>query len=113
MEIFSAEVNLGGDIRNSVVVHLVTVPELEILRRVHGHDAIWNIAKTGDDPRIENDHERETLQLKYGPEVVSTTFGPYGQLPTKISELKIPEAQVKSLDAPAVTSNIERKVVVS
>ena len=109
MEIFSAEINLGGDIRNSVVIHLLTVPELEVLRRVHGHDAIWNISKTGEDATIENDHERETLQLKYGPEVVSTTFGPYGQLPTKFTELKIPEAQVKSLDLPAVTSKIERK----
>lgn len=113
MEIFSAEVNLGGDIRNSVVIHLLTVPELEVLRRVHGHDAVWNISKTADDGSIENDRERETLQLKYGPEVVSNTFGPYGPLPTKIAELKIPEAQVKSVDAPAVTSKIERKPVES
>lgn len=113
MEIFSAEVNLGGDIRNSVMLHLITVPELEVLRRVHGHDAVWNVCKTGENHDTDNDYERETLQLKYGFEMVNSIFGPYGQLPTKINEIKIPEAQVKSLDAPAVTSKIERKPVES
>lgn len=113
MELFTCEISLGGDIKNTVVRDLVTAPELEVLRRVHGHDAIWNITRTGNSENADNDAERETLQLRYGHEIVNGIFGPYGQLPSKLSELKIPIEQVKSSDLPPVTSKIERKEAVT
>jgi len=113
MELFTCEVNLGGDMKNTVVMNLVTAPELEVLRRVHGHDAVWGITRTGDVDHPDNDVERETLQLKYGYEVVNGIFGPYGKLPDKLSELKIPVEQVISTNLPSVTTNIERKEAVS
>jgi|TARA_Y100000310_G_scaffold169032_2_gene169056 hypothetical protein len=113
MELFTCEVNLGGDMKNTVVMNLVTAPELEVLRRVHGHDAVWGITRTGDADYPDNDAERETLQLKYGYEIVNGIFGPYGKLPEKLSELKIPVEQVIAADLPSVTTNIERKEAVS
>jgi len=113
MELFTCEVNLGGDMKNTVVMNLVTAPELEVLRRVHGHDAVWRITRTGDADNSDNDVERETLQLKYGHEMVNGIFGPYGKLPEKLSELKIPVEQIVSNDLPSVTSKIERKAAVS
>ena len=113
MELFTCEVNLGGDMKNTVVMNLVTAPELEVLRRVHGHDAVWGITRTGDADHSDNDVERETLQLKYGHEIVNGIFGPYGQLPEKLSELKIPVEQIVSNDLPSVTAKIERKEAVS
>ena len=113
MELFTCEISLGGDIKNTVIRDLVTAPELEVLRRVHGHDAVWSIIKTGDSENSDNDVERQTLQLRYGHEIVDGIFGPYGQLPVKLSELKIPVEQVKSSDLPPVTSNIQRKEAVT
>jgi hypothetical protein len=110
MEIYDCLVHIGGDVGNSVKRDNVTVPEIEVLRRIHGHDHIVDIEKKGT-LEIGNDLERENLALRYGQEIVVSTFGPYGDLPKEIESLKLSEAQMKMMPAP-VTSNFGRKEAV-
>ncbi len=112
MELLNCLVAIGGDHGNTVSRDAVSVPECEVLRRIHGHDSIKDIEVVGNEDR-ENDYERETLELRYGAKQVSSVFGPYGDLPQSLASLKIPDVQMKLVPAaaaqPAVTSNIKLK----
>ena len=51
MQVVTCDVHIGGD-RNHVVVKTgVTVAEIEILRVIHGNDAVLNIQPTKQDTR--------------------------------------------------------------
>lgn len=110
MEIYDCLVHIGGDVGNSVKRDNVTVPEIEVLRRLHGHDHVVDIEKKGS-LELSNELERENLALRYGPEIVTSIFGPYGDLPQEIEAIKVPEVQMKMMPAP-VTANIGRKEAV-
>jgi hypothetical protein len=92
MQICNCTVALGGDINMVIVKERVTVPELMILRAVHGEDAVRNI-EVIDTVSIDTGDERSRLMTTYtSPEgVVRDTIGVTGQLPDDLFDSGIPD----------------------
>ena len=65
MKLYSATVHLSGSIFNQVRKTDLTPAEIIILKRMHGGDAIKEIAATGDADRSD-EAERERLHDTYG-----------------------------------------------
>lgn len=92
MQICNCTVALGGDSAMTVVKERVTVPELMVLRAVHGDDAVRNI-EVIDTVQMDSQDERQRLLLTYtSPEgVVRDTVGVTGQLPDDLFDSGIPD----------------------
>lgn len=92
MQICNCTVALGGDMAMVVVKERVTVPELMILRAVHGEDSVRNIDVI-ENADVDDVEERTRLQLIYNnPEgIVRDTVGLTGALPEDLAESGIPE----------------------
>ena len=80
-----------GDTGHTVVKNGISVPELAVLRHLHGTGAIDRIVLTGKEP-MTTDTERERLAHIY-KEKFTEVFGAYGELPFNVKSLKISENQ--------------------
>ena len=87
---YTANVALGGDLRNVVSRKGCTAPELALLRMIHGDTAITNISLAGK-VKADSDTERDRLSQIYGDDRVNAEFGNYGELPLDIKKLRIPK----------------------
>jgi hypothetical protein len=65
MQLATVEVRLSGSRENTVVKDNVTVPEIVLLRAIHGNDSVNNIQPTGMDKRP-HAAEYERLKKIYG-----------------------------------------------
>jgi predicted nucleotidyltransferase len=92
MQLLNCSVAIGGEAGMTVFKERVTVPEIMVLRAVHGDDAVRNIEVVGS-ITFNSADERERLALVYtNPEgVVRETLGVVGSLPMELSEANIPE----------------------
>jgi hypothetical protein len=92
MQICNCTVAIGGDMGMVVVKERVTVPELMILRAVHGDDAVRNI-EVIDTVSMDLADERTRLQTIYNnPEgIVRDTVGVTGALPDDLFDSGIPD----------------------
>ena len=89
--VYRANVAIGGDTGHTVVKNGISVPELAVLRHLHGTGAIDRIVLTGKD-NMSTDTERERLAHIY-KEKFTEVFGAYGELPFNVKSLKISENQ--------------------
>ena len=89
--IYRANVAKLGDTGHTVVKNGISVPELAVLRHLHGTGAIDRIVLTGKEP-MTTDTERERLAHIY-KEKFTEVFGAYGELPFNVKSLKISENQ--------------------
>lgn len=64
MQIFNATVRLGGQTHHEVAKRGLTVPEIYVLRRIHGNDAVVRLEHVGY-ADIEPIDERERLDFEY------------------------------------------------
>lgn len=69
----------------------VSYPEIEVLRYLHGDDAVLDVKPLAEDQQSAKE-EKERLSLKYGRVVVETVFP--GKNPQM--ELEMPKAQLPS-----------------
>lgn len=71
----------------SVVKSRVTVPELMVLRAIHGDDAVRNIEVLGNE-EINSNEERSRLMARYNRprDIVKDTLGATGPLPKTIDD---------------------------
>ena len=88
--VYRANVAIGGDTGHTVVKNGISVPELAVLRHLHGAGAIDRIVLTGKDD-MSTDTERERLGDIY-KEKFTEVFGAFGELPFDIKSLKIPDS---------------------
>ncbi len=93
MHLCSAYIALGGDIRN--VVHRsafepISYPEIEVLRAIHGDDAVRDVEVVGEHPSSAKE-EKERLLTIYG-RVVEDVYK--GRVPNM--EMEMPGAKVKA-----------------
>lgn len=95
MHFCTAEIRLSGDMRNTVARGLhnpVSWPEIEVLRALHGHDAVLN-----PKPFIHVNQtakgEKERLRLIYGNAVIEDIFP--GRNPQM--ELDAPNAKIDAV----------------
>jgi hypothetical protein len=97
MQICNCTVAIGGEVGMTVTKERVTVPEMAILRIVHGEDAVRNIEVIADEA-IDTNEERSRLNSIYkSPEnVVRDTFGASGVLPKTLDDAGISDEFVIS-----------------
>lgn len=89
MELYKAEVCVGGLITNTVVKEPVTAAEIVILRKIHGDDAVKNIKPLGNKNRPYQ-KEFDRLLRAYGPRKVEASFpGARPVLPQKLADVGI------------------------
>lgn len=65
MECFNATIRLEGNPLNEVAKRGLTVPEIVILRRLHGDDAVVKLEHVGTVEDMDNFEERERLSYEY------------------------------------------------
>lgn len=86
-QLLTAEIMLGGDIRNVVVrdrFEPVTYPEYLVLMILHGEGSVKITADTGEVAVRDDDEERKRLAHIYGKDVMQMAFpGVAGALPTR------------------------------
>tara|TARA_S200002703_G_C3741862_1_gene228143 strand:- start:371 stop:730 length:360 start_codon:yes stop_codon:yes gene_type:complete len=91
MDVYKCTVALGGNIGMTVHKDGCSVAELVMLRYLHGDVSVTEIEKTGTKPG-DSVSERDYLNYSYRTPKVAEVFGPYGELPMKIAEAKIPDS---------------------
>ncbi len=94
MHFCSATVRLTGDLRNTVArttFHPVSWPEIEVLRHLHGHDAVIDV-KPFVTVEQSAKAEKERLRLIYGNVVLEDVFpGRNPQMEMEAPGAKLPE----------------------
>ena len=88
---YNVNVALRGELGSVVPKIGVTPAEIAMLFNIHGDVSVSQIAESGSiDGNSES--ERDRLGKIYKDEKVVSMFGPYGALPTDISEVRIQES---------------------
>jgi hypothetical protein len=92
MDIYKGKVRLTGSMLNEVRREDMTAPEVILLQRIHGNDAVLELEKTGT-TKINHQDERQRLYLQYKTAVnvdakrhyIEELFGPnHNDLPTSV-----------------------------
>lgn len=65
MNVFNATVRIGGMLEQEVAKRGLTIPEIIVLRRLHGNDGVINIEHAGY-ADVDSIDERERLDYIYG-----------------------------------------------
>ena len=112
MDVVNCQVRLSGDQFYTISKKGVTVAEIQVLRHIHGNDAVINISKTGD-TRKPKTAIREYIEMHYGERVPSVLWGEDNQtggtgIPIKLADIGIlpdspfidPTRRAKSKGAP-------------
>jgi hypothetical protein len=88
MEHLTGNVAIGGNLGNVLYKNLLTIPEVVMLRNIHGESSVFNIAVVGD---IDSDdmEERNRLGILYSDQKVEEVFGTYGALPQTFEDARI------------------------
>jgi len=86
--IYKSLIALNGKLTHVISKAGISVPELALLRNLHGDGSVTEITLTGKE-KYDSDSERERLGKTYTDEKVQNLFGIYGDLPMDIKKLKI------------------------
>ena len=86
MEYAQIEVRLAGSLENTVIKE-VSVPEIPVLKSIHGHDSLVNIKKTRTDA-VDQKEERDRLEKQYTAAVIEKLFpGVMNKFPQTLAEI--------------------------
>ena len=88
MEKINANVAIDGNIGNVINKGSLSIPEIVMLRHIHGETAVFNIIVDGSydhDDKV----ERDRLGNLYGDQKVTDVFGAYGALPQSFEDARI------------------------
>lgn len=86
MDYANVEIRLGGNLHNTVIKE-VSAPEIAVLRKIHGADAVNKVAKTRVDT-VANRAERDRLEAAYGKDVIIAAFGgEFAKLPEVLADV--------------------------
>ena len=97
MDFYKGKVRLGGSMLNEVWRDNMTAPEVILLRKIHGHDAVIELEKTGS-RSLDHQAERQRLYTSYPSATnqdskrhfVEELFGPnHVDLPTSVPGVSI------------------------
>jgi hypothetical protein len=67
MKLYSCKLRLAGNVNNEILKDGVSAAEIEVLRAIHGSDAIVDIKQTGENTR-NSTQERARLKAIYASE---------------------------------------------
>lgn len=90
MQICNCTVAIGGEAGMTVVKERVSIPELALLRVIHGEDAVRNIEVIADETMSSSEERSRLVSVYRSPEnVVRDTFGAAGTLPKTLEDAGI------------------------
>lgn len=96
MEKLTGNVAIGGNLGNVLSKDFMTIPEVVMLRNIHGDAAVFNLAVT-DQMEIDDEAERNRLGILYGDQKVQDVFGAYGTLPRTFEEARIDDGYLDKI----------------
>lgn len=67
MKLYQCKLRLAGNVNNEVLKTDVTAAEIEVLREIHGSDAVLDIVQTGEN-KLDSAKERARLKRIYASE---------------------------------------------
>jgi len=89
MEYAQVTVRLAGSLENTVTKE-VSIPEIPILKAIHGHDAVVEISKTRTDSTVAEAVERDRLDKVYGTPILEKLFpGVTSKLPRTLVDIGV------------------------
>jgi hypothetical protein len=96
MEQLTGNIAIGGNLGNVLYKNFITIPEVVMLRNIHGETSVFNLAVVGD---VETDDkaERDRLGILYGDQKVEEVFGRYGALPKSFEDARIDDGYLDKL----------------
>lgn len=96
MEQLTGNVAIGGNLGNVLYKNFITIPEVVMLRSIHGETSVFNLAVVGN---VESDDkaERDRLGIIYGDQKVEQVFGRYGALPQSFEDARIDDGYLDKL----------------
>jgi len=101
MQVCNCTVAIGGEAGMTVLKNFVTIPEILVLRAIHGEDAVRNIEVTANEDIDSNEERSRLLSIYKMPEgIVKDTLGATGSLPKTIDESGIGDEFVISKTPP-------------
>ncbi len=87
MQVCNCTVAIGGEAGMTVAKDLVTVPEIMVLRAIHGEDAVRNISVVANEDIDSNEERTRLMSIYRMPEgIVKETIGATGPLPKTIDD---------------------------
>lgn len=66
-KLYSCKVRIGGSVLNEIRKRDVTAPEIEVLRAIHGSDAVLDVKETGEVKRTDREERARVEDLYAGP----------------------------------------------
>lgn len=96
MDQLTANVAIGGNLQNVLNKTHLTIPEIVMLRNIHGQAAVFNIKVVGTYSHDE-EAERDRLGRLYDDQKVQDVFGQYGNLPKSFEEARIDDGYLDAL----------------
>ena len=96
MEKIKANIALAGNLGNVINKEYLTIPELVMLRNIHGETSVFNIVVDGSydhDDKV----ERDRLGNVYGDQKVIDVFGAYGALPQTFEDARIEDGYFETM----------------
>lgn len=100
MHVFNAKVRLGGELNNEVAKRGLTVPEILVLKRLHGESGVVALEHSGVLINYDAEEERERLTEMYDTGLaalhekektsIKGMFSEYGPLPAKLGAFNGP-----------------------
>lgn len=101
MQVCNCSIAIGGEPGMSVVKNFVTIPEVMVLRAIHGEDSVRNIEIVANEDIDSNEERSRLLSIYTKPEgIVKDTLGATGPLPKTIDESGIGDEFVISRAVP-------------
>ena len=103
MQVVNCSVRLGSNL-NSVVRKIgVTIPEILVLRAIHGSDSVVDFEAVRFGGNVTNTAEMDRLCALYNPNLVRSVFpGASPSLPRALADIGITLAEVADIGKPAV-----------
>lgn len=99
MQLYQAEVRLGGSMTNTVIKKELSAAEVIVLRNIHGAESVMAIKATGSEGR-EYDKEYQRLCNIYGVRKVQQCFpGAQPELPDKLKDVGITKSGMQETKA--------------
>lgn len=66
-KLYSCKIRIGGSVLNEIRKTDVTAPEIEVLRAIHGSDAVLDVKQTGEAKRTDREERARIEDIYAGP----------------------------------------------
>tara|TARA_B100000963_G_C22360664_1_gene551434 strand:- start:81 stop:449 length:369 start_codon:yes stop_codon:yes gene_type:complete len=95
-EQIKCDIAINGDSRSVITKKPVSIPEVVVLRHIHGDDSVTNISVIGQWDH-DDEGERDRLGKMFGDARIIEIFNQYGELPKSFQDARIEDVLLDPL----------------